>query len=75
MTERKKQSRLIRKWKPWELSTGPKTTEGIENSKMNAVKYDCHNADIRAAAKLITESRRMIRELLLREFCEEGKQP
>ena len=36
---RKRQAEMIRNWKPWEHSTGPKTPEGIEVSKMNAEKH------------------------------------
>jgi len=37
--ERKaKHAEAIRRWKPWERSTGPKTPEGKEVSKMNGWK-------------------------------------
>jgi len=36
---RARQSALIRKWKPWELSTGAKTLEGKAISSQNAVKH------------------------------------
>lgn len=36
---RLRQSEAIKSWKPWEKSTGAKTTEGKEHSKMNAFKH------------------------------------
>lgn len=36
---RLRQSEAIRRWKPWAKSTGAKTSEGKEKSKMNAYKH------------------------------------
>ena len=36
---RQKQSEAIKRWKPWEKSTGAKTIEGKEKSSMNAYKH------------------------------------
>ena len=36
---RARQSEAIKRWKPWEKSTGAKTAEGKEKSKMNAWKH------------------------------------
>ena len=36
---RLRQSEVIRNWKPWEKSTGAKTSQGKEKSKMNAYKH------------------------------------
>lgn len=35
---RKRQAELIRKWKPWEKSTGPKTDDGKATVAKNAWK-------------------------------------
>ena len=35
---RQRQAELIRNWKPWERSTGPRTTEGKERVSRNAYK-------------------------------------
>lgn len=35
---RAKQSALIRQWRPWEKSTGPKTEEGKKRSAMRGYK-------------------------------------
>ena len=37
--ERAKQAELIRKWKPWENSTGPRTEHGKKCSCQNSRKY------------------------------------
>jgi hypothetical protein len=36
--ERVQQSQLIQKIRPWEKSTGPRTLDGKEKSKMNSFK-------------------------------------
>jgi hypothetical protein len=36
---RKRQSELIRTWKPWEQSTGAKTDEGKARSSLNGLKH------------------------------------
>jgi len=43
---RLKQSEAIKNWKPWEKSTGAKTLEGKENSKMNAWKHGARSSQI-----------------------------
>ena len=37
--ERAKQAELIRKWKPWEKSTGPQTEHGKQCSSQNSRKH------------------------------------
>jgi hypothetical protein len=43
--EKDRQSSLIRSWAPWSHSTGPKTSEGKDKSKMNAYKHGDYNAE------------------------------
>lgn len=50
---RLKQSEVIRKWKPWEKSTGAKTPEGKEKSKMNAYKHGGRTHSLEAIKRLI----------------------
>ncbi len=35
---RRRRAELIRRWKPWEKSTGPRTPQGKASSSMNAWK-------------------------------------
>jgi len=35
---RARQAEAIRRWKPWEQSTGPRTAEGKTRAKMNGYK-------------------------------------
>ena len=62
---RKKQSELIRAWKPWEKATGAKTMEGKDKSKMNALKHGGRCASVRELHKLMAEYSRMEREARL----------
>jgi hypothetical protein len=38
LEQRSKQREVIRRWKPWECSTGAKTPQGKANSSKNASK-------------------------------------
>lgn len=38
---------MIKNWKPWEQSTGPKTEEGKETSKMNAQKHGAYSLEVK----------------------------
>lgn len=51
--EREQQSRLIRKIKPWEKSTGPKTCAGKEKSKMNAYKDGAYTLEGKKEQELV----------------------
>ena len=37
--ERRKQAEAVKRWKPWEKSTGPKSRAGKDRAKMNALKH------------------------------------
>jgi hypothetical protein len=54
---RLRQSEVIRNWKPWEKSTGAKTKEGKENSKMNAYKHGGRKSDLKEIKKLLASIR------------------
>lgn len=36
---RRKQAETIKQWKPWEKSTGPRTQEGKDKTRLNALKH------------------------------------
>ena len=61
---RKRQAELIRNWKPWEQSTGPKSEEGIETSKMNARKHGGYSADTKALYRLLRKHRSVLNDLI-----------
>ncbi len=64
---RKKQAEAIRRWKPWEKSTGPKTAEGKAVCAMNAVKP---YAEERKLLRLNDEFRKTWLKILRREEAE-----
>ena len=41
---RARQSQAIRKWQPWEKSTGPKSAAGKVKAARNAIKYGGRSA-------------------------------
>ncbi len=46
---------LIQRWKPWRQSTGARSEEGKEISKMNALKHGCYTASARAGLEQCKE--------------------
>ena len=59
---RARQAELIRQWKPWAKSTGPRSLEGKERVSRNAWKGG-HRAELRELSKMVNEHVRMAREL------------
>lgn len=51
---RAKQSAAIRRWRPWEQSTGPRTAEGKRRSSRNAGREGLHEK-LRTLARLLRE--------------------
>lgn len=45
--DRQRQAEKIRSWQPWQHSTGPKTEEGKDTSKMNAWKTGANCAEFK----------------------------
>jgi hypothetical protein len=56
--QRLRQSEAIRRWKPWELSTGAKTAQGKTVSSKNATK----TGDSAYVRELIKQMNRILRE-------------
>lgn len=64
--ERKaKQAALIRTWKPWERSTGPRTAEGKVVASRNGFKGG-HRAELRELARVLNAALREQRDALKR---------
>lgn len=49
--QRERQAEAIRKWKPWERSTGPNTDEGKAIAARNALKHGMRTAGWAAELK------------------------
>jgi len=63
LEQRARQAEMIRQWKPWESSTGPKTAEGKARSSSNAFKGGTRLLQ-RQLARLFREHDRMLRKLV-----------
>ena len=62
LERRQRQAELIRNWRPWAKSTGPRTPEGKALVSRNAWKGG-HRAELRELSKMVNEHVRMAREL------------
>jgi hypothetical protein len=60
---RARQAALIRTWRPWEQSTGPRTDEGKARAARNAFKGG-HRAAVREFARLVNAEVRSLSETL-----------
>ncbi len=54
------QRKAIHRWRPWEKSTGPKTTEGKDRVARNALKHGSRSKEGRRQLKALRD--------MLREF-------
>lgn len=61
--ERAKQAELIRRHKPWEKSTGPRTAEGKQAVKNNGYKHGWRSEDIREVYRLLRALRQNVRAI------------
>ena len=64
LERRKRQSEAIKRWKPWEQATGPRSLEGKERVSKNAWMGG-HRAQLRELSKLVNTQIRASRELLV----------
>ena len=53
--QKQRQAMLIKLWKPWKSSTGAKTLEGKEISKMNAYKFGAYSKPIKDLRKQLNQ--------------------
>jgi hypothetical protein len=58
-----RQAALIRSWKPWEQSTGPRTHEGKTIAAMNAYKGG-HRQELRELSRMVNAEIRTARDLV-----------
>ena len=61
---RARQAELIRQWKPWAKSTGPKSTEGKERVAKNVWRGG-HRAQLRELTKMVNAEVRASRDLVI----------
>ena len=64
LERRARQAELIRQWKPWKQSTGPKSVEGKERVAANAWRGG-HRVQLRELSKLVNAEIRKARELVV----------
>ncbi|RFC35357.1 MAG: hypothetical protein DID92_2727744209 [Candidatus Nitrotoga sp. SPKER] len=62
--ERARQSMQIRKWRPWELATGPRTTEGKAHSSQNAFIHGAYSQEGKDETRRVTNLIRECKALL-----------
>jgi len=60
---RARQAELIRTWKPWAKSTGPRSPEGRQRVSRNAWTGG-HRAELRELVKMVNAEVRAARELV-----------
>lgn len=60
---RKRQSELIYQWRPWEKSTGPKSSEGKRRSAMRAMNTGEYSAETRELRAIIAAQGRLLRDV------------
>jgi hypothetical protein len=54
---RRKQAEMIRKHKPWDKSTGPKSSKGKAKSSMNALKSGGYSQSMKKIEKALKHNR------------------
>ena len=59
---RERQADLIRRWKPWEKSTGPKSAEGKERSAQRGYKGGVREM-LREVARLLRAQREELKRI------------
>lgn len=60
--QKRKQAEAIRRWKPWEKSTGPRTKRGKNKCRLNAARHGFCSQGYRELCAALREQARFIRE-------------
>lgn len=61
---RRKQAEAIRRWRPWERSTGPITEQGKLASSTNSLKHGATTKTVMDAMRELRQMDRQTREVL-----------
>jgi len=61
---RVRQAALIRTWRPWDQSTGPRTAEGKAKAAGNAERFHGWTAELKAERQTVRELRAAFNALL-----------
>lgn len=63
LERRQRQAELIRQWRPWAKSTGPRSSDGKERVSRNAWTGG-HRQELRELSKMVNQQVRQSRELV-----------
>lgn len=61
---RRAQAERIRRVRPWENSTGPRTAEGKKRIKQNAVKHGARSRQMTEIKRLLRWQRRTVKDIM-----------
>jgi hypothetical protein len=60
---RARQAEIIRRNRPWEKSTGPRTEEGKAHAALNSLKHGLYTKDILALRRALRHHRQFLKQL------------
>jgi hypothetical protein len=63
LERRKRQSELIRKWKPWRKSTGPTTKFGKRMSSQNSTKHGMRSKRMIELRSALAEQAKQLKQM------------
>ena len=66
---RRKQAEMIRKHKPWEKSTGPRTPAGKDRTRMNALKSGIYSHYGDSVRQMLFHNREFLRHVYVAELA------
>lgn len=72
--ERQKQADAIKKWRPWDKATGPKTAAGKEKSAMNAFTHGLDSREGEALRRALKEQQQLLQTMLINAKLPKGRE-
>lgn len=61
---KKRQAEAIKRWKPWEKSTGPKTDKGKARCSLNAIKSGAYTGQIREMREMLRHNKEFLEHFI-----------